>query len=136
MSTLPQGKLRISSEDDIVMARRAVREAATDLSFGITDVTRIVTAASEMARNVFLYAGSGVMRWSGLEHNGGAGIELTFEDHGPGIADVEQAMQPGYGTGQGLGLGLPGAKRLMDEMEIRSKVGDGTTVTLRKWLRR
>jgi len=136
MSTLPQGKLRISSEDDIVMARRAVREAATHLSFGVTDVTRIVTAASELARNVFLYAGSGVMRWSGLERNGGAGIELTFEDHGPGIADVEQAMQAGYTTGAGLGLGLPGAKRLMDEMEIRSKVGDGTTVTLRKWLRR
>lgn len=136
MSNLPQGKLRISSENDIVMARRAVRDAATHLSFGVTDVTRIVTAASELARNVFLYAGSGVMRWSGLEHNGGAGIELTFEDHGPGIADVEQAMQAGYTTGEGLGLGLPGAKRLMDEMEVHSKVGDGTTVTLRKWLRK
>lgn len=136
MISLLQGTLRIGSENDIVMARRAVRDAAAHLSFGVTDITRIVTAASELARNIYLYAGSGVMRWSGLEHNGGAGIELTFEDHGPGIADVEQAMQAGYSTGAGLGLGLPGAKRLMDEMEVRSKVGDGTTVTLRKWLRR
>ena len=136
MKDSPQGKVRITSENDIVVARRTVRDAATQLCFGLTDVTRIVTAASELARNVFLYAGSGVMRWTALSKNSTVGIELTFEDKGPGIADIEQAMQPGYSTSRGLGLGLAGAKRLMDEMEIDSQVGKGTTVTARKWLRR
>jgi serine/threonine-protein kinase RsbT len=136
MSELSQGNVRISSESDIVAARRAVREAATQLHFGVTDVTRIVTAASELARNIFLYAGSGTMQWFTLSQNAGVGIELKFEDHGPGIPDIELAMTPGYGTGHGFGLGLPGTKRLMDEMEIQSRLGKGTTVTVRKWLRR
>jgi serine/threonine-protein kinase RsbT len=131
-----QGEVPISSEGDIVMARRVVRETVTSLGFGITDVTRIVTAASELTRNIYSYAGSGVMRWRALDMGGGPGIELTFEDRGPGIADIEQAMGIGYTTGSGLGLGLPGAKRLMDEMEIQSTVGQGTTVTVRKWLRK
>ena len=136
MNDSPQGKVRITSENDIVVARKTVRDAATQLCFGLTDVTRIVTAASELARNVFLYAGSGVMRWTALKQLSLEGIELTFEDKGPGITDIEQAMQPGYSTSRGLGLGLAGAKRLMDEMEIDSQVGKGTTVTARKWLRR
>src|ERR671922_2874829 len=105
------GEVPIHSESDIVATRRTVRAAATQLGFGITDVTRIVTAASELARNVFLYAGSGIMRWQALDKGGRIGIELTFEDSGPGIIDVEQAMQEGYTSGSGLGLGLPGAKR-------------------------
>jgi serine/threonine-protein kinase RsbT len=136
MKDSPQGKVRITSENDIVVARKTVRDVATQLCFGLTDVTRIVTAASELARNVFLFAGSGVMRWTALDQNSTVGIELTFEDNGPGIADIEQAMQPGYSTSRGLGLGLAGVKRLMDEMEIDSQVGKGTTVTARKWLRR
>lgn len=135
MSDLPQGAVSIKSENDIVTARQTVREVATKLAFGITDVTRIVTAASELARNIFLFAGSGVMRWYALDINSAVGIELRFEDHGPGIPDIEQALMPGYGTSPGLGLGLPGAKRLMDEMEIQSKVGHGTAVTVRKWRR-
>jgi serine/threonine-protein kinase RsbT len=135
MSELTRGKVPIKSENDIVAARRAVRDLATGLSFGVTDVTRIITAASELARNVFLYAGSGMMSWSTLDRNGDAGLELKFEDHGPGIADIGLAMTPGYSsTRQGLGLGLPGAKRLMDEMEIHSELEKGTTVIVRKWL--
>jgi serine/threonine-protein kinase RsbT len=126
----------IESENDIVTVRKAVRDAAEALGFGITDVTRIVTAASELARNVFIYAGSGTMQWQGLNTGGSIGIELKFEDNGPGIANIEQAMEGGCSTSGGLGLGLPGTKRLMDEMEINSQVGKGTIVTIRKWLKR
>jgi serine/threonine-protein kinase RsbT len=136
VTTSSVGELSIQTEGDIVSARRTVREAATRLGFGATDVTRIVTAASELARNVFKYAGEGVMRWRWLEDGGRCGIELQFEDHGPGIEDVDRAMEEGYSTGGGLGMGLPGARRLMDEMEIQSTVGLGTTVTVRKWGRR
>ena len=130
------GALAISSESDIVLVRRTVRDTAGRLGFGVTDVTRIVTAASELARNIFLYAGSGVMRWRVLNTAGDVGLELRFDDKGPGIADVDAALEPGYSTGGGLGLGLTGAKRLMDEMEIQSKEGQGTSVTVSKWRRK
>lgn len=133
MSASPQGEIEIKTESDIVVARRTVREAATQVGFSVTDVTRIVTAASELARNVFKYAGEGVMRWRSVESNSRPGLELQFVDHGPGIPDVDLALQEGYSTGAGLGMGLPGAKRLMDELEIQSAVGQGTTVTLKKW---
>lgn len=136
MSDPSRGEVSIRSENDMVAVRRSVREAANRLGFGLTDVTRIVTAASELARNVYHYAGAGAMRWRALDAGGRTGLELTFEDQGPGIPDVEQAMQEGYSTGNGLGLGLPGAKRLMDEMEIRSEPGQGTTVTVKKWRRK
>jgi serine/threonine-protein kinase RsbT len=130
-----EGEFRIGTESDIVTARRFVREAAAALGFGLVDVTRIVTAASELTRNIYQYAGSGVMRWRPLRHAGRAGLEIVFEDQGPGIGDVEKAMEVGFSTGKGLGLGLPGAKRLMDEMTIESKAGEGTTVRVRKWLK-
>jgi serine/threonine-protein kinase RsbT len=133
MNTTSGREVVIKTESDIVVARRAVREAATALGFGITDTTRIVTAASELARNVFKYAGEGVMRLRPLDNGGRAGIEATFVDHGPGIPDVAKAMEEGYSTSGGFGMGLPGAKRLMDEMEIQSALGKGTTVTIRKW---
>jgi serine/threonine-protein kinase RsbT len=123
----------IRTETDIVVVRKSVREVATKLGFGITDVTRIITAASELARNAFHYAGSGVMRCRALNALDRVGIELIVEDHGPGIADIEQAMQTGYTTGVGLGCGLPGTKRLMDEMEIESEAGKGTKITVKKW---
>ncbi len=126
----------IVDESHIVTVRKTIRDAATRLGFGLTDVTRIVTAGSELARNVFHYAGSGVMRWNEMETGDKIGIQLVFEDHGPGIANIEQAMEPGYTTSGGLGMGLPGTRRLMDEMEIQSQVGVGTTVTVRKWTRR
>ncbi|CAG4883129.1 Serine/threonine-protein kinase RsbT [Georgfuchsia toluolica] len=129
-----QGDLRIASEGDIVMARRLVRSAATDLGFGITDVTRIVTAASELSRNIYHYAGTGVMRWWSLSEGDRVGLELSFEDEGPGIPDVEKALEAGFSTAKGLGLGLPGARRLMDDIDIQSRVGEGTTIRVRKWL--
>lgn len=131
----PSGELPIRVENDIVAARRAVRDAAMQLGFGPTEVTRLVTAASELARNVFKYAGQGLMRWNRMQIEARVGIELQFVDEGPGIADIERAMEEGYSTGGGLGLGLPGAKRLVDELAIQSAVGQGTTVTLKKWRR-
>lgn len=125
----------IQEESDIIVVRKAVREAAEKLEFRLTDVTRIVTVASELARNVFLYAGCGVMKWCALLAGNIVGIELTFEDQGPGIADLELVMQEGYSTSRGLGLGLSGSQRLMDEMEIKSQVGEGTIVVVRKWRR-
>jgi serine/threonine-protein kinase RsbT len=136
MNGLLESELSIESEGDLVMARKAVRDAATALGFGITDVTRIVTAASELTRNIYQYAGSGVVRWQTISREGRVGIELTFVDGGPGIPDLAKAMESGFTTGKGLGLGLPGAKRLMDEMAVESHLGKGTTVQVRKWLRR
>ena len=133
MGTDAGGELHIGTESDVVAARRAVRDAAAQLGFASTEVTRLVTAASELARNVFKYAGKGVMRWKSVERTGGLGIEVRFEDRGPGIEDVSRAMEEGYSTGGGLGMGLPGAKRLVDELDIQSAVGAGTTVTLKKW---
>ena len=129
-----QGEFRITSENDIVMARKVVRDAATTLGFGLTDVTRIVTAASELTRNIYVHAKSGVMRWRFLKSESKVGLELTFEDSGLGIPNVAKAMEAGYSTGNGLGMGLPGAKRLTDEMTVHSEVGKGTTVVVRKWL--
>jgi len=133
MTDTAAGEVTIKTEGDIVAARRAVRELAVALGFGQTDVTRIVTAASELARNVYKYGGGGVMLWRRAEASGRVGVELSFVDQGPGIADVSLALQEGYSTGKGLGLGLPAAKRLMDELDIQSALGKGTTVTLKKW---
>lgn len=129
------GTVDISDESDIIVARKTIRVVSEKLGFSLTDVTRIVTAVSELARNIFVYAGSGVMSWCILDQGNVVGIELTFEDHGPGISDLEQVMQEGYSTSKGLGLGLPGSRRLMDDMEIRSQVGEGTTVVVKKWRR-
>ncbi len=130
-----EGEFSICTESDIVTARRFVREAAVALGFGLIDVTRIVTAASELTRNIYHYAGRGVMRWHALREGDRVGLELVFQDQGPGIPDVSKAMEMGFSTGKGFGLGLPGAKRLMDEMTIESTLGQGTTVQVRKWLR-
>jgi len=136
MSGAGEGEMVIANENDIVMARKAVRDVTTAMGFGVTDVTRIVTAASELTRNIYLYAGNGVMRWRVLnEDEYHHGVELTIEDHGPGIDNLEQAMIPGYTSGKGLGMGLPGSKRLMDEMEVDTALGRGTVVKIRKWLR-
>jgi serine/threonine-protein kinase RsbT len=129
------GEVRIQSEPDIAVARRVVRDVASAVGFGITEVARIVTAASELGRNVHKYAASGVMSWR-IVHNGSTGgIELRFEDHGPGIPDIDSALQEGYSTGGGLGMGLPGTRRLMDEMEVQSAPGQGTNIVVRKWRR-
>jgi serine/threonine-protein kinase RsbT len=135
MSAVCDGELAIDTERDIVEARRMAREIAMQAGFGFTDITRIVTVASEMARNICTYAGCGVMRWRRLVEERRAGLELQFVDSGPGIADIEQALQPGYSTGSSLGLGLPATRRLMDEVDIDTALGRGTCITLKKWRR-
>ncbi len=123
----------IQSDLDIVTARSAARDIAKSLGFGPIDQARIATAVSELARNIFLYAESGQVTTREVERSGRKGIEIEFKDKGPGISDVDQVMQDGYTTSRGMGMGLPGAKRLMDDFEIQSTVGVGTTVTCRKW---
>lgn len=128
-------RVQIISDSDIVVARQKGRELAAQLGFQVTDLTLIASVVSELARNIILYAKRGEIA-VGPAHsvNGeGRGIAVIAQDEGPGIWNIEQAMQVGYSTSGGLGLGLPGVKRLMDEFEIRSKVGRGTTVRVAKW---
>jgi serine/threonine-protein kinase RsbT len=133
MNEPDQGIVPIEVEADIAVARRAVRDIAAKIGFGVTETTRIITAASELGRNVFKYGGKGKMHWRTVQNGKANGVELRFEDHGPGILDLDAAMREGHSTGGGLGMGLPGAKRLMDEMDIRTAAGKGTTVVVRKW---
>jgi serine/threonine-protein kinase RsbT len=128
----------INGEDSIVLARSAARELAKRCGFGAVDQSRITTAVSELARNVVRYAnagcGSAVIREIGSA-TGAVGIEVIVHDEGPGIANVDQALREGFTTGRGLGLGLSGTRRLMDDFTIESELGRGTTVTVRKWRR-
>ena len=123
----------IRSSEDIVAVRQAVRQRAVELGFNLVDQTKIVTAASELARNTMQYGGGGSMTLEGLEEAGRRGLRLTFVDQGPGIADIALAMRDGYTTGNGLGLGLSGARRLSSEFEIDSRPGAGTRVTIIRW---
>ncbi len=125
--------VEIKREGDIVLARRAGREMASTLGFRSVDQSRIATAISELARNILHYAEQGEVVIQPLE--AGRGIEIVARDQGPGIPDLPRAMQDGYSSGRGLGIGLPGTKRLVDEMKVESETGRGTTVTIRKWLR-
>lgn len=136
MESRTDHSVEIRAESDIVTVRKTIRNAAQGLGFSATDNTRIVTAVSELCRNVYKYAGKGVMRWRTLSANGAVGLEILFEDNGPGIEDIEQVMVPGFTTSKGLGLGLPGARRLMDEMSIQSEPDRLTTVRVVKWVRR
>lgn len=135
MTLASDGQLPIFSEGDLIVARKLVRNLTTAMGFSVTDITRIVTATSELTRNILLYAGFGTMAWQIMGVNGSKLLELVFVDKGSGIADIDQVMRPGFSTSGGLGLGLPGAKRLMDEMEIKTVVGQGTEVVIRKYLR-
>lgn len=123
----------IRSDLDIVIARTLARDTAKSIGFGAIDQARIATAVSELARNIFLYAGTGNVTVREIEKLGRKGIEIVCEDQGPGIPDVNLAMQDGYTTSRGMGMGLPGAKRLMDEFIINTEVGVGTTIVCRKW---
>lgn len=123
----------IRSDLDIVIARTLARDTAKQLGFGAIDQARIATAVSELARNIFLYAGTGTVTVRDIERPGRRGIEIVCEDQGPGIHDINVVMQDGYSTSRGMGMGLPGAKRLMDEFDIKSQEGVGTTITCRKW---
>lgn len=125
----------IAHDGDIVEARRKGRELAQTIGFAGSDLTIIATAISEIARNIVVYADRGEISLSVADNGGRRGIVVVARDEGPGISDIERAMRDGYSTGKSLGLGLPGARRLMDDFEIVSAVGEGTTVIMRKWKR-
>jgi len=120
----------------LALARRAVNEWATRLAFSVVEKTKFVTAASELGRNVLVHGGGGDMRITHLERGGRTGLELVFEDQGPGIADVAKAMTDGFSTAGSMGLGLGGARRLVNEFELSSTPGGGTRVTVVQWKRR
>ena len=126
-------RLPLRTDEDLVRARQAVREAAVELGFSLVDQTKLVTAASEIARNTVIYGGGGEMDWEILEDGIRAGVRLVFRDEGPGIADLKLAMTDGWTSGSGLGLGLTGAKRLVNEFELDSVPGKGTRVTIVRW---
>jgi serine/threonine-protein kinase RsbT len=128
-------RVAVSRDADIVTARQLGRELAAQAGFTGSDLTLIATAISEVARNIITYAQNGEIVIGLSDKGGRPGLTVVAQDHGPGIADIEQAMRDGYSTGKSLGLGLPGARRLMDEFEIISEIGRGTTVTMRKWRR-
>jgi len=130
-----EARVPVGSEHDILTARQRGRELAERGGFSSTDLTLIATAISEVARNIVEYAGKGEIVLNLLSNGDNQGIVVVASDRGPGIPDISQAMQDGYSTRKSLGLGLPGARRLMDEFEVVSEVGKGTTVTMRKWIR-
>ncbi|MEH2027391.1 anti-sigma regulatory factor [Nostoc sp.] len=125
--------LNIQSSTDVVLVRQAVRHLGVEIGFGLVDQTKIVTAASELARNTLEYGGGGTVKLETLQEGRRRGLRLTFEDQGPGIADIELALKDGFTTGGGLGMGLGGAKRLANEFEIQSAVGEGTRITIVRW---
>jgi len=125
--------MNIQSGSDLVLVRQAVRQLAIKLGFRLVDQTKIVTAASELARNTLEYGGGGTVKLEALDEGGRCGLRLTFEDQGPGIPDLNLALKDGFSTGNGMGMGLSGTKRLMNEFNIVSRVGEGTCVTITKW---
>ncbi len=131
-----ESRVAVSSDVDIISARRAGRALAAELGFNSADVALIATAISELARNIVLYAQRGELTFERVTKDGRAGICIVASDQGPGIPDISLAMQDGYSTGKSLGLGLPGARRMVDEFDIHSEVGKGTRITLRKYVGR
>jgi serine/threonine-protein kinase RsbT len=125
--------LPIATDDDIVRVRQRVREWAVSLGFSLVDQTKLVTAASELARNTLIYGKGGTLRLESVVNERKRGLRLTFEDRGPGIADINLALRDGYTTGNGLGLGLSGARRLAQDFAIESNVGEGTRVVIARW---
>jgi serine/threonine-protein kinase RsbT len=133
MSVLKSDSLPLRSEQDIVHARQAVRKLSQELAFSIVDQTKIVTAASELARNTLIYGGGGVLSWAVILEGARKGLRLEFSDQGPGIPDLALALKDGWTSGSGLGMGLSGAKRLVNDFDIWSEVGKGTRVTITRW---
>ncbi|MTV47970.1 anti-sigma regulatory factor [Heliobacillus mobilis] len=133
-STVKSDTLVVKNPQEIILARQKVREYARLLGFNLVDQTKLITATSELARNMVEYGGGGIVVIELIYVREHRGLRVTFEDQGPGIADLEMAMQDGFTTGNGLGHGLPGAKRLVNEFEIDSKIGVGTRVSLVRWV--
>ena len=128
-------RIPINQEADIIVARQKGRALAADLGFTAGQLALVATAISEIARNIVAYAERGEMAIRVVKNDARLGVEIIAEDRGPGIANLEEAMQDGFSTGGGLGLGLPGAKRLMDDFDIDTQVGRGTRIVMRKWAR-
>jgi serine/threonine-protein kinase RsbT len=133
MAVVKDETMSIRTSEDVVRVRQVAREWAIAQGLSLVDQTKIVTAASELARNTLDHGGGGTVRLEAINSEMRKGLRLTFEDHGPGIPDIELALKDGYTTGSGLGLGLSGARRLSNEFEIFSKVGAGTLVTITRW---
>lgn len=133
MTTLKNAALPVTNEADVVRVRQAVRTMALEAKFSLVDQTKVVTAASELGRNLLIYGGGGEVRLELLQNGVRHGVRVVFEDHGPGIANIEQALTDGFTSGGGMGLGLGGARRLVNEFEIVSQPAQGTKVTIVKW---
>jgi serine/threonine-protein kinase RsbT len=129
----PQGSIPLRKEEDIVASRRVVRQLTVALKFSLVDQTKMITAASELARNTLVHGQGGEMRWRTLDKGLQRGLQLEFEDHGPGISDIKLALTDGWTSGSGMGLGLPGSKRLVHEFDVRSAPGIGTCVSITRW---
>lgn len=131
--SLSKDTLSISKEQDVVLLRNRVKETAVKIKMGLVNQTKLITATSELVRNMLRYAGGGKIMIEVVSRGRENGVRLIFEDNGPGIADISQAMKDGFSTGRSLGLGLPGAKRLVSEFDITSEVNKGTIITIIKW---
>jgi serine/threonine-protein kinase RsbT len=125
----------VTSDQDVVRVRQLVRTVAVSVKLSLVDQTKLVTAASELARNTLVYGGGGAVEVTRVDNGRRQGIRIVFTDQGPGIADLDLAFTDGYTTGAGLGLGLSGARRLVDEFDIKTEVGKGTSITVTKWCR-
>lgn len=133
MRTIERESFPVNDEAGIVSARQRARGHATKVGLGLVSQTKLVTVVSELARNMVDYGGGGLVTIEEVDHHGRGGVRVCFEDQGPGIADMELAMRDGYTTGKGLGQGLPGSKRLVNEFEIASQPGQGTRVVVIQW---
>jgi serine/threonine-protein kinase RsbT len=133
MRVIRNETLSVRNEQEVVLSRQAVRRACQEIGFGLVDQTKMITAASELARNTVVYGGGGTMVLEVLQNGGRDGLRLCFEDQGPGIADLEQALTDGWTSGNGLGLGLSGSRRLVNEFDIDTRPGEGTRVTIARW---
>ncbi len=130
---LSKDTMQIQKEQDVVIFRNRVKEFAVKIGMSLLNQTKLITAASELVRNMLKYANGGMVLLEIISNNGKTGVRLVFEDKGPGIADIKMAMQDGFSTGKSLGLGLPGTKRLVNEFDIKSELGKGTTVSIIRW---
>ncbi|VVM65676.1 anti-sigma regulatory factor [Pseudomonas fluorescens] len=133
MTVRSSGTQPINIEQDVVLARQTARKLATECGMRLIDLTKMVTAVSELARNTMVYGGGGDMDWQILDEDHKVGLRLTFRDEGPGIPDLKLAMTDGWTSGSGMGLGLTGAKRLVEEFELETEPGKGTRITITRW---
>ena len=133
MPTLKHERVELTTSEGVVTIRQRAREFALDARLSLVDQTKLITAASELARNMVVYGGGGTVILEQLEQDGRTGVRITFDDKGPGIIDIPLALRDGYTTGGGLGLGLGGAKRLVNDFDLRSAPGEGTTIAITRW---